>query len=183
MTTNSTNALKAIPTAYGGHLFRSRLEARWAIYFDAIGWSWQYEPEGYELPDGVRYLPDFWFPAFNLYAEVKPESAVESVFNKALSFSKAGAHVLLLSGPPSRKSHPGFKGGLPFGGNLIPFNRKYSPIFVGNLVFGEMPQYDAVTDRACALANSARFEFGETPDRKMVVATAKSMFNKAGGAA
>jgi hypothetical protein len=51
--------LKAIPTHYRGYHFRSRLEARWAVFFDALGLKWEYEPEGFELPSG-RYLPDFF---------------------------------------------------------------------------------------------------------------------------
>jgi hypothetical protein len=50
--------LKAIDTPYKGHLFRSRLEARWAVFFTVMGWSWEYEVEGFDL-DGVWYLPDF----------------------------------------------------------------------------------------------------------------------------
>lgn len=50
--------IKAIETAYKGYRFRSRLEARWAVFFDACGFKWEYEPEGYNI-DGVQYLPDF----------------------------------------------------------------------------------------------------------------------------
>lgn len=50
--------MKAIETRYKGYRFRSRLEARWAVFFDALGTQWRYEVEGYELPSG-RYLPDF----------------------------------------------------------------------------------------------------------------------------
>jgi hypothetical protein len=50
--------IPAIETSYGGALFRSRLEARWAVFFDHMLIEWEYEPEGYETPDG-RYLPDF----------------------------------------------------------------------------------------------------------------------------
>jgi len=50
--------IRAIETAYKGYRFRSRLEARWAVFFDALGIEWQYEPEGFELEAG-RYLPDF----------------------------------------------------------------------------------------------------------------------------
>ena len=46
------SALKAIDTPYQGHLFRSRLEARWAVFFDALGLEWEYESEGYDL-DGI----------------------------------------------------------------------------------------------------------------------------------
>ncbi len=50
---------RAIETRYKGYRFRSRLEARWAVFFDALGLKWEYEPEGFDLGDGVRYLPDF----------------------------------------------------------------------------------------------------------------------------
>ena len=51
--------LKAIETEYRGYRFRSRLEARWAVFFDACGVKWEYEPEGFKLPNGQFYLPDF----------------------------------------------------------------------------------------------------------------------------
>ena len=53
------NGLKAIETEYRGYRFRSRLEARWAVFFDACGVQWEYEPEGYVLDNGQYYLPDF----------------------------------------------------------------------------------------------------------------------------
>ena len=73
---------KAIETEYNGYRFRSRLEARWAVFFDALGIDYEYEPEGYELPSGKRYLPDFRVKChgtrgecsdktFDLYIEVK----------------------------------------------------------------------------------------------------------------
>ena len=51
--------MKAIETFYKGYRFRSRLEARWAVFFDACGVKWEYEPEGFDLGDGLYYLPDF----------------------------------------------------------------------------------------------------------------------------
>lgn len=65
--------VKAIDTIYKGYKFRSRLEARWAVYMDLCDIKWEYEPEGYELPSG-RYLPDFYVPAYKSYLEVKPAS-------------------------------------------------------------------------------------------------------------
>lgn len=49
-----------IQTSYRGYAFRSRLEARWAVFFDTIGAAWEYERQGFELPSGRRYLPDFF---------------------------------------------------------------------------------------------------------------------------
>lgn len=69
-----------IPTRYAGCRFRSRLEARWAVFFDTLNLRWEYEPEGFRLPSGP-YLPDFrlhglagdgnGFPY--LWFEVKPD--------------------------------------------------------------------------------------------------------------
>ena len=69
--------MKVIQTEYKGYLFRSRLEARWAVFFDACGVDWEYEPEGYDLGNGLRYLPDFLLHGVegrvtgDLYVEVK----------------------------------------------------------------------------------------------------------------
>jgi len=51
--------IKAIETVYNGYRFRSRLEARWAVFFDTLGIEYRYEPEGFDL-DGIWYLPDFF---------------------------------------------------------------------------------------------------------------------------
>lgn len=64
-------SITAIETRYAGHLFRSRLEARWAVFFDRLGIAWEYEPQGYVLGNGESYLPDFWLPGLHLWVEVK----------------------------------------------------------------------------------------------------------------
>lgn len=72
--------MKPIQTRYGGCHFRSRLEARWAVFFDALNIRWEYEAEGYEYdrhPDVAtwRYLPDFYLPDLGCYVEVKGDTA------------------------------------------------------------------------------------------------------------
>lgn len=62
---------EAIQTSYKGYRFRSRLEARWAVFFDKPNVKWEYEKEGYELSGGHRYLPDFWLPEMDCFFEVK----------------------------------------------------------------------------------------------------------------
>jgi len=81
--------IKAIETFYKGYHFRSRLEARWAVFFDTLGIPWKYEVEGFEreveyftggavselASKTVRYLPDFFLPnrwgGGGVYVEVK----------------------------------------------------------------------------------------------------------------
>ena len=66
----------AIPTMYNGVQFRSRLEARWAAFFDLCGWQWEYEP--FDL-DG--WIPDFVAQSHPLtrplLVEVKPLTDVD----------------------------------------------------------------------------------------------------------
>jgi len=56
--------IQAIETEYKGYLFRSRLEARWAVFFDTLGIEWKYENEGYKTAEGEMYLPDFVLPGY-----------------------------------------------------------------------------------------------------------------------
>lgn len=78
-------AIKAIPATYNGVQFRSRTEARWAVFFDALGVRWEYEHEGYQLPSGW-YLPDFWLPEVSggMFAEIKPRRAPSERETKAI---------------------------------------------------------------------------------------------------
>jgi hypothetical protein len=83
--------IKAIETFYKGYHFRSRLEARWAVFFDTLGVQWKYEDQGFErevfdhvAADGkyvnktARYLPDFYLPnrygSGGIYVEVKGDT-------------------------------------------------------------------------------------------------------------
>lgn len=58
--------IKAHPTVYGSRQFRSRLEAKWAAFFDLCGWQFEYEP--FDLPG---WSPDFSLGG-KLLVEVKP---------------------------------------------------------------------------------------------------------------
>lgn len=62
--------ITAIETRYAGCRFRSRLEARWAVFFDHLGLKWEYEPQGYVV-NGKPYLPDFLLPDLGTSVEVK----------------------------------------------------------------------------------------------------------------
>ena len=64
--------IKPIQTIYKGYKFRSRLEARWAVFFDALNIPYEYEKEGFDL-DGVWYLPDFYLPLHDYWIDVKAE--------------------------------------------------------------------------------------------------------------
>lgn len=97
----------AIETLYAGHVFRSRLEARWAAFFDLLGWQWTYEPI-----DLAGYIPDFalHFDAGPMLVEVKPALDVAALrdFTGKIDASGYAGEVLLLGATPL--NGPGFFG-------------------------------------------------------------------------
>lgn len=96
---------KAIETHYNGYRFRSRLEARWAVFFDHAHIKYEYEPQGFELEDGTRYLPDFYLPEYDYYVEVKPprDNAFEDI-ERASMFVGSGINKLLILGNIPKKT-------------------------------------------------------------------------------
>lgn len=88
--------MKAIETEYKGFRFRSRQEARWAVFFDFLDVPWEYEIEGYELSSG-RYLPDFWLPELDCFFEVKGSQPSESDIKKAIELSADSLKLVALA--------------------------------------------------------------------------------------
>lgn len=108
--------VSAIETEFRGTLFRSRTEARWAVFFHALGISYAYEPERLNLSSGESYLPDFFLADFDAYFEVKPssESIVtdECVRARTLSRDRPKQRVWLAMGAPDADR-----------GNVLPLNQ------------------------------------------------------------
>ncbi|MFH1691514.1 MAG: hypothetical protein ABIC68_02950 [Candidatus Omnitrophota bacterium] len=96
--------MEAIETAYKNYKFRSRLEARWAVFFDSLGVKFEYEKEGFKL--GKYYLPDFFLPEIRkgVWIEVKPDiiskkdiKANRLIYNLA---QHTGCDSMLVKGEP-----------------------------------------------------------------------------------
>lgn len=161
-------AIKAIETAYQGYRFRSRLEARWAVFFNALGLRWQYEPEGFELPGGERYLPDFLLldngRMPDIFIEVKPPTPLDRddgerwrKFAVEMAASRGDVGCLMVRGDPLNSD--GYLFG-SFSGEL-----RAAPLvgenFVGFWAVATGLSGDALADAALA-ARRARFEHGES---------------------
>ena len=102
--------MKAIETVRDGYKFRSRLEARWAVFFSELGIDYEYEKEGFELSWYTRdghfyYLPDFWIPSWNAFVEIKGEEPTEDELEKCQSlrdggYGKKSKKVIMFMGDP-----------------------------------------------------------------------------------
>ncbi|MGB3206313.1 MAG: hypothetical protein WBB28_15090 [Crinalium sp.] len=79
--------VSAIPTRYNGNDFASRLEARWAVFWDYLNVRYHYEPLGY------RRFPDFFLPDLQMWVEIKPnlrildEDERESALDRCLKLA------------------------------------------------------------------------------------------------
>jgi|TARA_R110000803_G_scaffold25331_1_gene60535 hypothetical protein len=141
--------IRPIQTEYDGHRFRSRLEARWAVFFNEMGWVYHYEAEGYtfvyqgEVVKG--YLPDFFVPKLDAFVEVKGPLMTEVETFKLCGLCE---------------NHD--KNGYAFreipkehGDNKFASEKVYGPILRTHIF-----KYDGI-NKALDKARKARFEYGE----------------------
>jgi hypothetical protein len=119
--------LKPIQTTWNGYRFRSRTEARWAILLDALGLKFEYEKEGYALPSGECYLPDFFIPNRKVFIEVKADIGHDSM-SKVVEFAAARYTpvYVAIGSPISNESTPMYR--IQSGGDPVPCGLVYCPV-------------------------------------------------------
>lgn len=176
--------MKAIPTHYLGYYFRSRLEARWAVFLETLQLHWRFEVQGYELPTG-RYLPDFFLrlhdsalsdhqpPGSGYWVEIKPDgdpSDRELALLAELAW-ETGHNAYLVAGSPWPGKFRVWKACRDYGDGRQMEARELP----GPNVYGGMPTVWLLCDRSHDMgfsvdpadgyrrARSARFEHGEEP--------------------
>lgn len=163
--------IKAKQTRYAGVLFRSRLEARYAAFFDIIGWEWQYEPV--DLSD---WSPDFYvrFPCrhsecsgyHDLLVEVKPYKD-QSMFDR---------HPCRKHNEWDSLCHPEFRTCATAGFGLEPWNATWNMCHgsgagedcIGNWVYGDFPPYgyeESVRNAWARAGNAVYWQFDQRGNR------------------
>lgn len=155
-------SIKPIETLYKGYRFRSRLEARWAVFFDEALIKWEYEVEGYDL-NGIWYLPDFWLPEKRWFAEIKQSTFTEKEEEKCKLLSQGTKFpCLMLDGIPDMQRNYSFF----VRGHLMEFrsvlfralNDRWKQLDPFNEKEFLLEFYR--TERAAISAKQARFEHG-----------------------
>jgi len=185
--TPTGHQMRPIQTSAYGRRFRSRTEARWAIAFTEYSIRWEYELEGFHLPSG-SYLPDFYLPEVEMWAEVKRDGFTLEELHKAHDLANAtNQRVLLLPGQPKDFSYYAIEpdawahnweeklddGTVVRVMDYAPFEESAKHLDEGRFyaccgaagVFPWPTAYDGngIDHPAVETALSARFEHGETP--------------------
>jgi hypothetical protein len=178
----------AIPTRYKGCLFRSRNEARWAVFFETLRMRWTHEPEGFRLPN-YRYLPDFYIDEWRSWVEIKSGDPTSEERAKCRFLCDiTDQFVILLAGEPYPERYQAYlclpkdclspyEGPEAFSGpgELCQSRCGHGLWFVEALAMAicldrtdhskaedssDMPSLTAGLQRAFDAARSARFEYG-----------------------
>jgi hypothetical protein len=95
--------IKPIETQYNGYRFRSRLEARWAVFFDTLSVKYEYEPNTFQVShSGLTYLPDFYMPIWDKFVEIKPQAPLDQtdVLKWGGLVQYQGKPILVIFGQP-----------------------------------------------------------------------------------
>jgi len=116
------NYIPPIPTTYKGITYRSKLEARYAVFFEQYkDFLVEYEPKIHGVK-GYIYTPDFMLhsPTFitnngsfdRCFIEIEPNEASESYLNYVNQFFDSDWHkqslLLIFSGKPSLSQPDGY---------------------------------------------------------------------------
>jgi len=106
-----------IPTLYNGVTYRSRLEAKWQVFFDELDFETAYEDELVFNDDGeILYVPDFvvysgikcrdWTSKH--YIEIKPVPPNQAYLNRLKELPlPMHVDILVCVGPPNFKQKNG----------------------------------------------------------------------------
>jgi hypothetical protein len=133
--------------AYSGRIFRSRLEARWAVFLDLLDVNWDYEPSFYQVGEELFYLPDFYLPDHQLWLEVKGAPFMDTASMAKVLASVAGPRRIPLREAPYTPSDRLLLGG--------PFRA---------LKHGLMPVHTLITPAGPNLAALSYAAFDVEPD-------------------
>ncbi|MET4144130.1 hypothetical protein [Arthrobacter sp. UYCo732] len=145
--TSRTPKPKAMEVSYSGRIFRSRLEARWAVFLDLLDVNWDYEPSFYQVGEDLFYLPDFYLPDHQIWLEVKGAPFMDTASMAKVLASVAGPMRIPLREFPYTPSDRLLLGG--------PFRA---------LKHGLMPVHTLITPAGPGLASLTYAAFGIRPD-------------------
>ena len=140
-------AIQSIDTVYDGYRFRSRLEAKWAMFFNEAGIEYSYEPKGIKTSYGW-YLADFFIPSMDLWIDVKGNAEAEPfALNKLAEICEEGQRGAIIENIPLVKNN-----------SINPFESKDFKL-QHNVTFGEGTEDGLYLFCSCIKCGAYGFEY------------------------
>lgn len=90
-----SKTIQPIPTVFDGVRYRSRLEARWAMFFKEVGIPAEYEAMNSNTALGT-YTPDLFLPLGYIAVEIKPIFPAASYFDLLRAYVRENPFMDLL---------------------------------------------------------------------------------------
>lgn len=121
--------IAAIKTTYRSIEYKSRLEARTAIFFYCLGLNFEYEPKYFEIEKDFWYVPDFYLEDLRLWIEIKGPDIYEEARKKAQGLCQMTNQVVEIwcGSLGVNTIYRFYPGGSMNSGNII--NKRFTDIF------------------------------------------------------
>ncbi len=126
---NEIYTIEAIKTTYKSIAYKSRLEARTALFFDCLGLNFEYEPKYFEIEKGFWYVPDFYLKDLRLWIEIKGPDIYEEARIKAEGLCQMTNQIVEVwcGSLGFNTIYRFYPGGSMSSGNII--NKRFTDIF------------------------------------------------------
>lgn len=114
--------MKKLKIKYNEYSFKTKTEAKWAVYFETLGIKFQYEDYGFDLGN-MNYLPDMYLPELGMWVEIKGRDLNDYEEEKAKRLCiETKQPVLLLEGDPALKAYAMLTPAPHLNGGVDPIN-------------------------------------------------------------
>lgn len=88
-----------IPTVYKHTKFASRLDARWAVFFEKIGFQWHYLLSSTEANPAAAYSPKFWLADQQVYVDVRFQEPPQNLRKRMARYARNHALWVIIGNP------------------------------------------------------------------------------------
>ena len=91
-----------IPTIYKHTQFNSRLDARWAVFFEKIGFQWNYLISSTGANQAPAYSPKFWLADQQVFADVRFQEPPLNLRKRMARYARSNALWVIVGSPSIR---------------------------------------------------------------------------------
>ncbi len=80
--------------------YTTKLEAKWAVFFDNLNIKYDYEPRRKNVLSGKVYIPKFYLHKYDIFADIHPQKKETAELEKEYKFATQN-NLLIIFGEPA----------------------------------------------------------------------------------